>query len=139
MPTIQVRPENGVIVAGDFELPLSAITTLAPVDATGKALKLQDARVQFKAKPTGCDTEVTYTVAIVVTREPIDETESARISTKAAEQKARKDDKEAKELATRERDLKRAEQSGRDGVLGVMGQVGQIAQAAHVLAALAGK
>jgi hypothetical protein len=111
-------------------------TGMAAIDATGKALKLQDVRVQFKATPNGATLPVTYTVALVATREPIDEVESAKVQAKAAEQKARKDEKQAKEDATRERDLKRAEQSGRDGVLSVMGQVGQIAQAAHVLASL---
>jgi cation transport ATPase len=133
---MQVTPVDGKVTIGDVEYDVSMFTGMAAIDATGKALKLQDVRVQFKATPNSATLPVTYTVALVATREPIDEVESAKVQAKAAEQKARKDEKQAKEDATRERDLKRAEQSGRDGVLSVMGQVGQIAQAAHVLASL---
>lgn len=136
MPTMTVTPTNGIVEMHGIELPIALLTAMAVSDATGKLLKLADGRIQFQATPNGATHPVTYTVAIVVQREPLDADESARIAAKAAEQKARKDEKEAKELLTRERDLKRAEQSGRDGVLGVMSRVGDIAQAAHVLAAL---
>jgi len=132
-----VRPdENGNVENAGVVIPVALLTAMAVVDVTGKALKLADGRIQFRGTPNGTTTEVTYTVALTVTREPIDGTESARIAVKLAEQEARKADKAEKELATRERDLKRAAQDGRDGVLSVMARVGDIAQAAHVLAAI---
>jgi hypothetical protein len=140
MPTIRVTPDSAgnVDVAG-VVIPMALLTAMGVIEPTGKALKLADNRVQVIAKPNGTDTPVVYTVALTVTREATDEQETARIAVKAAEQAARKADKEAKESATRERDLARAEQSGRQGVLAVMGEVGNIAKAANVLAALTGK
>lgn len=121
MPTMIVTPdENGVVTIGDFPMRVAQMLALVPSEATGKALKLQDGRIQFKARPEGADHDVTYTVALSVQREPLNEEESRKIEAKAAEQKLRKDQKAADDQTVRDREIRRAIAMTKETVLDVV-------------------
>lgn len=109
MPTIAVTPdENGRIMVGNHALAVAEMLALIPTEATGKALKLQDGRVTFRGRPEGADRDVTFTVALTIQREPLNEQESAAITAKAEEQAKRKSQKLAEEQAVRDREIRRA-------------------------------
>lgn len=114
-----VKPDaNGNVAIGDVEIPVALLTSLTAIEGkdgvTAKALKLQDARVQFKAIPNGMESPAEYTVSLVVSRTPVTSAEVARVEVKEALQKQNKLDKEAKAEATIERSVSRAVEAERN-------------------------
>ncbi len=109
MATETQRVQDGRIMLGDLgDIEVALFTGMDPIDATGKALKLTDKRIQFKATPNGMDREVTYTVAILVQREPVNSEEIAKVAVKAEVQAANKARKAAELQATEDRQVRRA-------------------------------
>lgn len=107
--TESVRIVDGRVMLGDLgDIEVALFTGMDAIDATGKALKLHDKRIQFKAVPNGLDREVTYTVAILVQREPVSSEETAKVEVKAALQKANKERKAQELQATEDRQVRRA-------------------------------
>lgn len=121
MPTMKVRPdENGRINLADIAHialgDIEALEVTSPNDAaTGKAIKLADARVQVIAKVPqhGENQMATYTVALTVTREPVTEAETVACGTKADAQKARKADEERKQQEATARSIKLVQEAER--------------------------
>jgi hypothetical protein len=101
--------QDGRISLGDLgDIMVAVFTGMEPIDATGKALKLTDKRITFKATPNGMDKEVSYTVALLVQREPVNSEETAKVEVKAALQAANKARKAADLQATEDRQVRRA-------------------------------
>lgn len=145
MPTMKVRVNaDGTVDIGPLAIDAAAFTTLAPMagddGVTGKAVKLQDARVVFDATPSGSQTPVEYTVSLMVTRGAVNDSESHRIAIKAEGQKARKDAKVAETEAERKRLITMVQETERSAAK----QVVEIANAttrtvAQVLASVKGQ
>lgn len=133
MPTIKVSAVKGNIAVGAFELPLDAIQALDTIDVTGKAIRLHDGRVSFTATPKGSKTPVTFTAALTITRDPLDDDESKRVAVKAEEQKARKAAKASEELALRDREFKRGSELTQNAIMGTLANVNTIMGAAKAL------
>lgn len=118
MPTMSVRPVDGQVNIGDdISLPLAVFTGMAPIDGengvTKTDVRLQDARVSFKARPNGHDTDVEYTVSVVVTRKPITDAEAVRVGIKADLQKAAKVAKDEKTEADRKAIIRSVQETER--------------------------
>lgn len=138
MATESVRVVDGKVALGDMgDIEIALFTSMEPIDATGKALKLHDKRITFKGVPNGLDKEVVYTVSIMVQREPVNTEETARVEVKAALQKANKDRKALELQATEDRNVKRAveitQQAERDAANRLVEAHRTIAQSALAL------
>lgn len=112
MPTIRIKPdENGRIglaelahiALGDIE----ALEVASPNDAaTGKAMKVAEARVQVLGKVLQHDKMANYTLSLVVTREPVTEAEATACNVKLSQRDARKEAEAKAEQAERDRNIK---------------------------------
>lgn len=109
---------NGDIEIGDITIPVALLTSLAPIEGkdgvTGKAVKLQDARVQFKAVPNGQELPAEFTLSVVVSRTPVTDSERARVDVKEALGKQQKLDKAAASEAVMDRTVNRAIEAERN-------------------------
>jgi len=123
MPTMTVTANNGFVDLGIVKVPVDAFTDIAvnsPNDsASGKTIKVADARVKALLPVLQHDKLANYTIAITITREPVTEQEATAIAVKSGAQAERKVAEQAKITAERDRAIalvRDAERSAADRV-----------------------
>ncbi len=123
MPTLTVQAVDGFVDLGIVRLPVDAFTGMqvpSPNDAaSGKTIKIAEARVKALLPVLQHDKHAQYTIALTITREPVTDAESVAIAVKAGAQKERKDDEARKLQAAQDRAIKLvqdAERSAADRV-----------------------